>query len=428
MTTDTTATAPQTNKPTYVRVGVGLYQYTLKSGATRFKASIKHRDRYVRKMGLPTISKARQWRQSRKGCIADSRLFPEEATKREVTRRQQAMTLAAYVDTWMNAKRAAGLKYTSLKRYASIVKIQLLPAFGSLPLTDVNRAKVRELVAALSDQGLQPNTIKSVLLCLSAIYSDAIEDGYVQHNPALKTGKLIKTSKTGEDVSAFTHDEERRALATAKERCPHYYPFILLLFRTGLREGEAVALRPEDLDMRQRYLWVQRNFTAGQLSHTPKSRQKRRVDLAQDLVTVLQDYSVVREAEALLQGQPVDGWLFTTPRGAIIRSNNFRDRVWKPLLKAAGLPYRWIHATRHTYATRMIMGGANLVYVQKQLGHSSIQITVDTYTHWIQQSERDSVLEVDRLMGQPDGDGCTFSCTKEGVSQDDVDSKREKVG
>ncbi len=162
------------------------------------------------------------------------------------------MTLAAYADTWMKAKRAAGLKYTSLLRYASIIKIHLLPAFGSLPLTDVNRAKVRELVAALSDQKLKPNTIKSVVLCLSAIYSDAIEDGYVQHNPALATGKLIKTSKRGEDVTPFTHEEECRLLATAKERCPHYYPFILLLFRTGLREGEAVALRPEDLNMRER--------------------------------------------------------------------------------------------------------------------------------------------------------------------------------
>jgi len=426
MATDTTA--PKNNKRAYVRVDVGLYQYTLKPDVTRFMALVKRHDRYFRKFGFPTISKARQWRQSRMGCIADNRLFPEEAKKREATRRQQAMTLGAYADTWMKAKRASGLKYTSLKFYGSILKRHLIPAFGSLPLTDVNRAKVRELVAALSDQRRQPKTIKNVVLCLSALYSDAIEDEYVQHNPALKTGKLIKTSKTGEDVSVFTHEEECQVLATAKERCPHYYPFILLLFRTGLREGEAVALRPEDLDMRQRYLWVQRNFTAGQLSNTPKSRQKRRVDLAQDLVAVLQDYSVVREAEALLKGQPVDGWLFTTPRGEIIRANNFRDRVWKPLLRAAGLPYRWIHATRHTFATRMILNGANVVYVQKQLGHSSIQLTVDTYTHWIQQSERDSVLEVDRLIGQPGGDSCTFSCTQDRVSQNDVDSKREKCG
>ncbi|UCE64068.1 MAG: tyrosine-type recombinase/integrase [Nitrospirota bacterium] len=70
-------------------------------------------------------------------------------------------------------------------------------------------------------------------------------------------------------------------------------------------------------------------------------------------------------------------------------------------MKAAGLSYRWVHATRHTFATRMIMKGANLVYVQKQLGHSSIQITVDLYTHWIERSKQNAVLEVDRLMMAP---------------------------
>jgi len=81
--------------------------------------------------------------------------------------------------------------------------------------------------------------------------------------------------------------------------------------------------------------------------------------------------------------------------------------VWKPSLKVAGLLYLWIHAIRHTYATRLIVEGVNLVYVQKQMGHSSIQLTVDTYTHWIHLAEQNVVLEVDRLIGQPEGIGCT---------------------
>ncbi len=299
----------------------------------------------------------------------------------------------------MKAKRAAGLKHTTIKRYDSILRIHLTPAFGALPLAEVNRAKVRELVAELSDTRRKPKTIKNILLCLSAIYTDAIEDGHVQHNPALNTSKLIKTGKCGEDVDTFSHEEECRVLQTAKdkEQYSHYYPFILLLFRTGMREGEAVALRPEDLDLRKRYAWVQRNFTAGQLSSTPKSRQKRKVDLSHDLVAVLRDYLVVRDAEDMLNERPTGEWLFTTPGGDMIRSNNFRDRVWKPILKAAGVPYRWIHATRHAFASRMILSGANVVYVQKQLGHSSIQLTVDTYTHWLKESERGQTLEVDRL-------------------------------
>ena len=91
-------------------------------------------------------------------------------------------------------------------------------------------------------------------------------------------------------------------------------------------------------------------------------------------------------------------WLFTTSQGRMIRSNNFRDRIWGPILKQLALRYRCVHAARHTFATRMIMKGANLVYVQKQLGHSSIKITVDLYFHWIDEGKREAVLEVDRLM------------------------------
>lgn len=77
--------------------------------------------------------------------------------------------------------------------------------------------------------------------------------------------------------------------------------------------------------------------------------------MAEDLVLVFKEYMALQEAETALTGWPRSKWLFNTPQGNIIRSNNFRDRVWGPLLKKAGLRRRTIHATRHTFATRLIM-------------------------------------------------------------------------
>jgi len=233
---------------TMTRVDVGIYRYTTKGGKTRFMASIKHREKYVRKLGFTTISMVRQWRVSRTGRIAENRLFPEIEKQRIEDERQrveeekrQAVTIKSYGETFIQAKEGSGLKFTTIIRYRSIFTTHLTPVWGNIPLTDITRAKVRELVAALNDKGLKSKSIKNVLLCISSMYSDAIEDGHVQHNPALRPGKLIKTSKRSEDVVTFSHEEERRVLHTAKEKCPQYYPFILLLFRTGLREGEAVA-------------------------------------------------------------------------------------------------------------------------------------------------------------------------------------------
>ncbi|MBI5410501.1 MAG: site-specific integrase [Nitrospirae bacterium] len=164
-----------------------------------------------------------------------------------------------------------------------------------------------------------------------------------------------------------------------KDRLPHYFPFVFLLFRTGMREGEAVALRPGDVDVRSRLILVERNLASGRfLEDRPKNGRRRQVDIAADLLTVLKDHLALRCTESALFGREGPEWLFTTPEGYQIRSNNFRDRIWNPLLASLGLRYRCVHAIRHTYATRLIMAGAPLVYVQRQLGHSSIQVTVDT--------------------------------------------------
>jgi hypothetical protein len=98
-----------------VRVREGLYEYTTTASLVRYKASIKHHNKYYRKCGFPTISKARQWRQSRVGAIADGRLFPEHQHKRKhAEAASKVLTIADYARTWMGANRAKGLKHTTL--------------------------------------------------------------------------------------------------------------------------------------------------------------------------------------------------------------------------------------------------------------------------------------------------------------------------
>jgi integrase len=202
-------------------------------------------------------------------------------------------------------------------------------------------------------------------------------------------------------VDVFTHAEECVILDTVKARLPAYYTFLLLLFRTGLRVGEAVALKAQDIDLRSRYVLIERNFTHGHLEETPKGGRSRRVDLTRDLLAVLRDHLTLQDAEAALDAARRSPWLCPSPQGQLISANNFRDRVWKPLLRRLGLRYRTVQAIRHTYATRLIMAEANIVYVQHQLGHSTIKLTVDTYTHWLELAKRQHTLQVDRLMDAP---------------------------
>jgi len=138
----------------------------------------------------------------------------------------------------------------------------------------------------------------------------------------------------------------------------------------------------EDLDLRSRYVRVERSFSSKQeLETSPKNGRKRQVDLAADLVPMLKAHLAIQTAERALRGTAGAPWLFGTPTGTIIRSNNFRDRIWRPLLEELGLRYRCVHATRHTFASRLIVRGESGERAAP-VRHSSISVTVDTYTHW----------------------------------------------
>jgi integrase len=90
------------------------------------------------------------------------------------------------------------------------------------------------------------------------------------------------------------------------------------VIRTGLRVGEAVALKGQDLDLRSRYVLIERNFTHGHLEETPKGGRNRRVDLTRDLLAVLQDHLTLQEAEAALDAERKSPWLCQSPEGELI--------------------------------------------------------------------------------------------------------------
>lgn len=400
-----------------VRVDHGLFSYTEPDGATRYAVRLQHEKKTWRKFGFTTKTAARKWLNRRRGNIANGEPLPEQEAAESPKPEPTVPLFADYAKGWLAASEAKGLKQSTMRDYRWIVNKRLIPAFGSLPLDHVTRDHARELVATLKAAGNAPKTIKNVLVALSAIYEQAIEDGKPVQNPARKPAKLLKIQKNLIEVTeadVFNATEAATVLAACQTRYPHYYPFVMTLFRTGMREGEACALQPDDLGLQSRHVLIQRNLASGLfLEPSPKSGKSRMVDLAADLVPVLKNHLALREAEAALTGKPPSPWLFTTPDGDLIRSNNFRDRVWRPLLKEIGLRYRKVHAIRHTYATLMILQGANLVYVQRQLGHSSIKITVDLYTHWIEAAKRGDVLEVDRLSRVPSGEAVTQAVTQE---------------
>jgi integrase len=223
-------------------------------------------------------------------------------------------------------------------------------------------------------------------------------------------GRFNKRRDGDKKIDPFTREELSALMEAAREKMPHYYPLLLCAARTGIREGELIGLKGSDIDFHGRFIHVQRNIFQRKVTST-KSHKTRRVDMSRQLTDVLDKLLHKRKADALRQemerpheerrghaevlNEVLDGWLFTTPRGSQLESANMRNRMFYRLLDTAGLRRVRFHDLRHSFATLLIEQGESLVYVKDQLGHSSIQITVDTYGHLVPGGNRQAVDKLD---------------------------------
>ncbi|NNF83795.1 MAG: site-specific integrase [Deltaproteobacteria bacterium] len=156
-----------------------------------------------------------------------------------------------------------------------------------------------------------------------------------------------------------------------------------------MRQGEILALQWGDIDWNGKFIEVRRANWKGIIS-SPKSGKGRRVDLADHLAAVLSEHRRTIAAEALKAGRPMSEWVFPSEEGTALDAANLR-KTFLLCLKKAGLRHIRFHDLRHTFASWLIGAGESLAYVKEQLGHHSIQITVDTYGHLIPGANRQAV-------------------------------------
>jgi len=258
-------------------------------------------------------------------------------------------------------------------------------------LTAIERSQVKDFLGEWSAKGeLSRNTLRLMLCTLRVILNHAVEDGIIDHNPAEKLGRFTKTEKPKHQAEAMTRSEAEAFLTSAKDLCSDVYPLFLMALRGGLRKGELIAVRWGDIqfgateDDPNRYILVQRNFVHGKFT-TPKSKKPRRVDLSRELRRVLLELRDKRMLAAMMAGRAsiADDLVFPSKAGTVLDPNNLVHYHFQPCLEHAGLRRFRFNDLRHTFGSLLIQDGASLPYVKDQMGHSSIQITVDTYGHLI---------------------------------------------
>ena len=178
----------------------------------------------------------------------------------------------------------------------------------------------------------------------------------------------------------------------------------MLALTTGLRIGELLGLKWSDIDLDARRLRVSRQLQRGEggvIFTEPKAASRRTVDLPASTVEALKRHRKRQVEETLKAGGAYldNDLLFAGDLGGPIGPEKVTQRAFKPLLKRAGLPEIRFHDLRHTFATLLLTRGVHPTYVQRALGHASVKITLDRYSHWMPSMGRATAEAIDAALG-----------------------------
>jgi integrase len=274
------------------------------------------------------------------------------------------ITVGEWVQRWYGQQ--VQLKPSTCVRYDVAIRCQILPAWENVALSRVAHSDVSTWVQRLGAAGLAPATIRYAHRVLSLALSAAVKDGRIVRNVAegVPLPRVVRRPKR-----YLSHAQ----VAALAEACAPYQTLIRVLAYSGLRWGEASALRVHAVDLDRRRLEVDQAHTevGGKIVvGTTKNHERRSVPIPRFLAEELREHLAEKGPNELV---------FTSPKGAALRNTNFRPRFFDPAAERVGLSGLTPHELRHTAASLAIKAGANVKVVQQMLGHASAAMTLDVY-------------------------------------------------
>jgi integrase len=300
------------------------------------------------------------------------------------------MTVGQLVDEWLVTAETSVGRSTWI-RYEQYVRVHIKPAIGSVPLRTLSPRHVQALYTRSLEGGSSATTVNHVHTVLHTALQYGLRMDYIRRNVA---ALCTPPRKIEQVVRTLTVEEAKRLLTSASgDRLEAL--FYLALF-TGMRQGELLALRWDDIDLELSTAGVRgsvRRINGELCIGQPKTKRSRRqVALAEPAVEALRRHKATQAAERLAAGSTWQdlGLVFSDASGGPLDAQQVVRRHFRPLLRHAGLPRIKFHALRHSAATLLLGLGVHPVVVQEMLGHSAVSVTMDIYSHATPTLQRDA--------------------------------------
>ncbi len=303
-----------------------------------------------------------------------------------------SLTYADFVEQFFVPNAFPILKLSTRKRYRLTFNNHLLPAFGKSRLSDIRTLQIQKFVLEKMDSGLGWESADLFRNLLSKTFTMARKWGYFAgDNPA--TDVELPEKIPVREKRVLQPEQIRQLLQQTEEP---YRTMILTGVHTGLRIGEILGLRWQDVDFGQRKLTVAQAIYRGTVG-TPKTKgSKRSVPLSERLLAAL--------ASHYSRSKKKDGpqLVFQTRKGTAFGDTNLLHRVLKPAGRLIGAPWMSWHTLRRTHATLLQLAGGSIKDAQAQLGHTKLSTTLEVYTIPLPQHQRDSVEKLSDLVTNGD--------------------------
>ncbi|MFC9732557.1 tyrosine-type recombinase/integrase [Streptomyces roseolus] len=309
----------------------------------------------------------------------------------------RSMKLSEWLPYWLDNIVKPRRKKTTAAKYEVHVRLYLVPMLGSKRLESLSVADVRRFLVQL-EKKTSAATAKESHRVLRTALTAACREELVSRNVATLVEPPTVAAR---ELSPWSLDETLDFLAAARKD-PLYAAFVLAI-ALGFRRGEVVGLRWENVDLDKREIRVrtQRQRVAGEVyEDDPKGRRRKQtLPLPAICVAPLRWQRLKQAAARERAGEKwtETGYVFTTRTGQPIEPRNLY-RSFTRVAKNAGLRVVRLHDARHGTATLLTAAGVPPRVVMEILGHSQIAVTMNVYTHVVQDTQREAVSHVDRLL------------------------------
>jgi integrase len=296
-----------------------------------------------------------------------------------------SLTVETYMTLWLSDSVKGTVRISTFERHEQLFRGHIRPALGRVKLKSLTPAHVRGLITEKLNSGLASGTVRKIHSTLHKALSQAVSDGLIPHNAA----DVKAPQPAPEEMRPLSETEARAFLDAAGRSGDRFEPLYVMAITTGLRRGELLGLRWDDADLERGTLRVARSLVreggSHKLGETKTRRGRRQVNLTPRAVAALKAHRKRQlEERVKLAGLYEDrGLIFATNVGTPLNPEDVVKRSFKPLLKRAGLPEIRFHDLRHTCATLLMGRGVHPKLVQELLGHATIAMTLDTYSHYL---------------------------------------------